>query len=204
MRKLNKQNLDQKSEILFVCNITIKLIQNSVKIDRNHTQIQPKIQNPKLKHKNFTKTKYTFREWRSEKLQSSIKIHRNHTKIPPKTKNPKLKHKNFKRRKYTFRNGVLNFRTFGNNAVITETLFLLNKAISDAIFGVVPTSTGIKLYLRDDEPLDEREGDSDDCAHRNQNLRAQIWKKRRPHCLSLPTREREGGRERERDDNQRG
>lgn len=76
----------------------------------------------------------------------------------------------------TFRDGVLDFGALEDDAVVVYAFLFLEEVIGVAIlFGAAVGSTGVQarreLHSRDDSPLDQREHDRHQRAHRNQYLR---------------------------------
>ena len=67
-----------------------------------------------------------------------------------------------------------------NDAVVVDSFLFFDEVVGEAILSgaVVGRSMlrrGSELDFRDEQPLDERESDSDDRTNRNQNLGTEIW-----------------------------
>lgn len=86
--------------------------------------------------------------------------------------------------KRTFRDCALDLSTLHNDVVIVEALLLLDQivGVSSVLAAVVRRrSLRRELDAADDDPLDERECDSDDGGHRDQDLRKKTGENRRSH-----------------------
>lgn len=116
---------------------------------------------------------------------------------PQKYQKEKLS-KNWKEQ-FTFRDGALNFGAFDDNVVVIKPFLFFNEIVSAAILasagaGAVPrrVSGGRQLDVGDEDPLNQRERDSNNGAHRYQNLRSEIWQNCRTHGLNFsPTQKDE-------------
>jgi hypothetical protein len=96
----------------------------------------------------------------------------------------------------TFRDGVLDFGALEDNALVVAAVLFVDEVLSVAILsGAAVGRRWRDLDARDDEPLEQREHDPHHRAHRNQNLRPDIWQNRRAHSQKSH-RERERERER--------
>lgn len=87
-------------------------------------------------------------------------------------------------RKRTFRDCVLDLGALHNDVVIVEALLLLDQivGVSSVLVAVVRRrALRRELDAADEEPLDEREGDSDDGCEGDEDLRQEIGEDSRSH-----------------------
>lgn len=103
----------------------------------------------------------------------------------------------------TFRDGVLDFGALEDNALVVATVLFVDEVLGVAILSGAAVGrrwvvAWRDLDARDDEPLEQREHDPHHRAHRNQNLRPDIWQNRRAHSQKSHRLRLKSERERER------